>query len=82
MTPLLQQVRAPCQVNIAHSYQCYHAAAIALALAERPGMHVINLFNDAETPHHLKRIRNAHGAAERAADAMMRLLEKAAANDL
>lgn len=48
---------------IAEAYQCYHAAAIALALAQRPDVHVINLFNDIETPHHLERIRNAHGAA-------------------
>ncbi|MDB5713393.1 MAG: hypothetical protein JWO15_790, partial [Sphingomonadales bacterium] len=48
---------------IAEAYQCYHAAAIALALAKRPGVQVVNLFNDNETPHHLERIRNAHGAA-------------------
>jgi hypothetical protein len=47
---------------IAEAYQCYHAAAIALALAERPGVEVVNLFNDNETPHHLERIRRAHGA--------------------
>jgi hypothetical protein len=48
---------------IAEAYQCYHAAAIALALAKRPDVQVVNLFNDNETPHHLERIRNAHGAA-------------------
>jgi hypothetical protein len=47
---------------IAEAYQCYHAAAIALELARRPGVEVINLFNDNETPHHLERIRQAHGA--------------------
>jgi hypothetical protein len=47
---------------IAEAYQCYHAAAIALELARRPGVDVVNLFNDNETPHHLERIRHAHGA--------------------
>lgn len=47
---------------IAEAYQCYHAAAIALELARRPGVDVVNLFNDNETPHHLERIRIAHGA--------------------
>jgi hypothetical protein len=47
---------------IAEAYQCYHAAAIALELARRPGVNVVNLFNDNETPHHLERIRHAHGA--------------------
>lgn len=47
---------------IAEAYQCYHAAAIALELARRPGVEVLNLFNDNETPHHLERIRIAHGA--------------------
>ncbi|CAN5200347.1 glycerophosphotransferase [soil metagenome] len=47
---------------IAEAYQCYHAAAIALALANRPGVNVVNLFNDNETPRHLERIRHAHGA--------------------
>lgn len=47
---------------IAEAYQCYHAAAIALELARRPGVEVINLFNDNETPRHLERIRRAHGS--------------------
>lgn len=47
---------------IAEAYQCYHAAAIALELARRPGIEVVNLYNDRETPHHLERIRRAHGS--------------------
>ena len=47
---------------IAEAYQCYHGAAIAIELARRPGWTVVNYYNDPDTPHHLARIRRAHGA--------------------
>ncbi|SEN10449.1 hypothetical protein SAMN05192583_2048 [Sphingomonas gellani] len=46
-------------VYIAEAYQCYHGAAIAIALAERFGWQVVNYYNDPETPHHLERVRRA-----------------------
>ncbi len=47
---------------IAEAYQCYHAAAVAIELAARPGYHVVSYYNDPETPHHLERVRLAYGA--------------------
>ena len=44
---------------IAEAYQCYHGAAVALDLARRPGVEVLNYHNDPETPRHLERIRAA-----------------------
>ncbi len=44
---------------IAEAYQCYHAAAVALDMAARPGIEVEIFYNDPETPHHLERIRRA-----------------------
>lgn len=49
-------------VYIAEAYQCYHGAALALRLAERPGVEVTNFYFDPETPRHLDRIRRAFGA--------------------
>ncbi|GBQ26457.1 hypothetical protein HLH34_16595 [Gluconacetobacter azotocaptans] len=43
---------------IAESYQCYHAAAIALELA-KCGVNVTSFYNDPETPYQLERIRRA-----------------------
>lgn len=47
---------------IAEAYQCYHGAAIALALADRHGWTVVNYYNDPDTPHHLERVRRASDA--------------------
>ncbi len=47
---------------IAEAYQCYHGAAIALRLADRPGVQVVVYVNDPETPAHLARIALAYGA--------------------
>lgn len=47
---------------IAEAYQCYHGAAIGLELVERPGISVVNYYNDPETPHHLERICAAYDA--------------------
>lgn len=47
---------------IAESYQCYHAAAIALELAQCGGVNITNFYNDPETPHHLERVRLAMNA--------------------
>ncbi|MFT8678803.1 hypothetical protein [Gluconacetobacter sp.] len=49
---------------IAESYQCYHAAAIALELAQYDGVKVTNFHNDPETPYRLERVRQAMGGAE------------------
>ncbi len=46
---------------IAEAYQCYHGAAIALALASRPGVRVRSFHNDPETPSVLERIGRAYG---------------------
>ena len=48
---------------IAEAYQCYHGAAIALELSQRPGWSVVSYYNDPETPHHLARVRSAYGTA-------------------
>lgn len=47
---------------IAESYQCYHAAAIALELAKIDGINITNYYNDPDTPHHLERVRQAFNA--------------------
>lgn len=44
---------------IAESYQCYHAAAIALELAKYDSVNITNFYNDPETPYHLERVRKA-----------------------
>ncbi|OAJ67536.1 CDP-Glycerol:Poly(glycerophosphate) glycerophosphotransferase [Gluconobacter cerinus] len=49
---------------IAESYQCYHAAAIALELAQSDKVNITNFYNDPETPYHLERVRYAAGAPE------------------
>ena len=46
---------------IAEAYQCYHGAAIAMELARRTGVTVVNYYNDPATPHHLSRITAAWG---------------------
>jgi hypothetical protein len=47
---------------IAEAYQCYHGAAIAIELARRPGIRIVNYYNDPETPRHLERVRRAFDA--------------------
>lgn len=47
---------------IAEAYQCYHAAAIPIELAARPGVAVVTYYNDPLSPHHLERVRLAYGA--------------------
>ena len=47
---------------IAEAYQCYHGAAVALALAARPDVRVVSYYNDPETPAQLERVRLAYGA--------------------
>lgn len=49
---------------IAEAYQCYHGAAIAIELAGRPGVDVVSLYHDPETPRHLERVRRAFDAPE------------------
>ena len=44
---------------IAEAYQIYHSAAVAHALARVPGVEIINIYNDPDTPHHLERVRRA-----------------------
>jgi hypothetical protein len=48
---------------IAEAYQCYHGHAVALALAEQPGVDVTVYYNDHTTPHHLARIEHGYAAA-------------------
>lgn len=49
---------------IAEAYQCYHGAAIAIALARHPGVEVVSHYHDPDTPRHLERIRRAFDAPE------------------
>ena len=48
---------------IAEAYQCYHAHAIALALARLPDVEVTVYYNDDTTPYHIARIEAAYDAA-------------------
>lgn len=49
-------------VYIAEAYQSYHGAAIAIELANKPGVSITSFYADAETPRHLERIHRSFGA--------------------
>jgi hypothetical protein len=50
-------------IYIAEAYQCYHGAAIAIAIERRTGKAVTSFYSDPATPRHLERIHAAFGAA-------------------